>query len=170
MVVQFELPCLDEVWQSHYVTLEVMNYFLTGENVVSFSLLSHYFHSKSSGGTYSFVLSVQTLTAQTGHATSTKSNHRHSLRISLVRSKFNSDSFFIRSVTQTLSHDDVWLRASISGKVLLQSPRGLTFQVELLSILHILIIFPSYFFSLRPYNKLIHFLIWATLKKYSKLV
>lgn len=62
------------------------------------SQLCSYFHEKCSDEFHSLILSVQTFTANTRHATSTDSNPRHFPQIPNVRGKFHF-AFFPRTAT-----------------------------------------------------------------------
>lgn len=82
------------MFQIAYATFWEINYFIPthyfSTHVENLSLVFRYFTGKCSDKLTSFVPSVHTFTAKTFHATSTKSNHPHSLSILFVRGKFYS--------------------------------------------------------------------------------
>lgn len=75
------------------------NHFSSDKTAQTPSLLYRYFYGKCSHKLYFLVLPIVTFTANTRPVRHFLTKHPHFLRISLVRNKFHSNSFFPRTIS-----------------------------------------------------------------------
>lgn len=94
--VRFQLLLLFFFYSCNLLFLWHFMFFSLFSSHINSHLHNRYF--ESCGDQHSFVSLYLSVTTQTQHVIYTRKNHSHFFRILLLRRKFQSDSFFLRSI------------------------------------------------------------------------